>query len=57
MNGTADGKVTNSLTVSGKPYGDDASYSTIGGNSVELRFLLRRGRSSEKPYKMEKPTT
>ena len=46
MNGTADGKVTNSLTVSGKPYGDDASYSTIGGNSVELRFLLRRGRSS-----------
>lgn len=39
MNGTADGKVTNSLTVSGKPYGDNASYSTIGGNSVELKVL------------------
>ena len=34
MNGTADGKVTNSLTVSGKPYGDNTSYSPIGVNSV-----------------------
>ena len=43
MNGTADGKVTNSLTVSGKPYGDDASYSTIGGNSVELKVSAPQG--------------
>ena len=39
----ADGKVTNSLTVSGKPYGDDASYSTIGGNSVELKVSAPQG--------------
>ena len=43
MNGTADGKVTNSLTVSGKPYGDNASYSTIGGNSVELKVSAPQG--------------
>ena len=43
MNGTADGKVTNSLTVSGKPYGDDTSYSTIGGNSVELKVSAPQG--------------
>ena len=43
MNGTADGKVTNSLTVSGKPYGDGASYSTIGGNSVELKVSAPQG--------------
>ena len=43
MNGTADGKVTNSLTVSGKPYGDNTSYSTIGGNSVELKVSAPQG--------------
>ena len=43
MNGTADGKVTNSLTVSGKPYGDDTSYSPIGGNSVELKVSAPQG--------------
>ena len=43
MNSTADGKVTNSLTVSGKPYGDNASYSTIGGNSVELKVSAPQG--------------
>ena len=43
MNGTADGKVTNSLTVSGKPYGDNTSYSPIGGNSVELKVSAPQG--------------
>lgn len=58
MNGTADGKVTNDLSVSGKPYGDNAAEKSIGGNSVELtvsapkgpQFSLSKTVENEKAY-------
>ena len=58
MNGTADGKVTNDLSVSGKPYGDNAAEKSIGGTSVELtvsapkgpQFSLSKTVENEKAY-------
>ena len=57
MNGTADGKVTNDLSVPAS-YGDNAAEKSIGGNSVELtvsapkgpQFSLSKTVENEKAY-------